>query len=196
MDPIPHHQCFVYEGSPSDSVPSIGNAIREMLNRNYRCLYLNSGPMLSEMRAHLVRTGVDMDREAQRASLILSSDREHLIDGSFDLPTMLKGLTGALEQALADGFAGLFATGDMSWEFGPEADFSQLMEYEWQLEKFFEAHPQLSGICQYHLESLPLETVQQGLQAHPGLFINDQLSVVNPHYIPPQIDAGSPAPIV
>ena len=34
-------------------------------------------------------------------------------------------------RALDDGYSGLWATGDMSWEFGPAKDFSMLLEYEW-----------------------------------------------------------------
>ena len=188
MEQIPRHQCFMYEGSPAHSLPCLGKAMREMLDRNYRCLYLNSEPLVDRMRAYLVRKGVDMNREMRRASLILTSDRGHLMHGRFDLPSMMQGLSDTLDQALADGFDGLFATGDMSWEFGPAADFSQLMEYEWKLEEFFEKHPQLSGICQYHANSLPADVMQQGLLAHPGIFVNEELSLSNPYFVPPQID--------
>jgi len=49
----------------------------------------------------------------------------------------------------------------------------------------FDEHPQLSGICQYHANTLPYETLCQGLVAHPSLFINETLSVVNPVYSHP-----------
>ncbi len=39
-------------------------------------------------------------------------------DGSFDVPMMLANLEEALDQALRDGYKGLWATGDMTWEFG------------------------------------------------------------------------------
>jgi hypothetical protein len=182
MEFVPHHQCFLYEGSPDLNIPCLGKALREMLTRNYRCLYLNCEPMTDAMQAFLAGTGVDVVREMERGSLVLSSDREHLLHGRFDLKSMLRGLEDTLERSLADGYAGLFATGDMSWEFGPEADFSELMEYEWKLEEFFEAHPQLSGICQYHANSLPPEVMKQGLTAHPAIFVNEELSIPNPHF--------------
>jgi hypothetical protein len=50
-------------------------------------------------------------------------------------------LEGALHQALNDGYQGLWATGDMSREFGPERDFSKLLDYEWRLEELFQKHP-------------------------------------------------------
>lgn len=189
MEFVPHHQCFLYEGSPVLNVPCIGKAVKEMLSRNYRCFYLNSEVMADAMQAYLAGAGVDVERELMRGSLILSSDRGHLMNGRFDLKSMLAGLEDALAQSLADGFAGLFATGDMSWEFGPDADFSELMEYEWKLEDFFEAHPQLMGICQYHANTLPPEVMKQGLIAHPGIYINDELSLPNPHFDHPRLAA-------
>jgi hypothetical protein len=44
----------------------------------------------------------------------------------------------ALDQALNDGYQGLWATGDMRWEFGPEKDFLKLLDYEWELEEFLQ----------------------------------------------------------
>lgn len=187
MEFVPRHQCFLYDGPPALNVPCLGKALREMLSRNYRCLYLNSEEMIETMREFLAGAGVDVDEEMRRGSLILSSDRGHLMNGRFELSSMMKGLEDALAQALADGFAGLFATGDMSWEFGPEADFADLMEYEWKLEDFFESHPQLSGICQYHAGSVPRDVMRQGLTSHPAIFVNEELSLPNPHFDHPRI---------
>jgi hypothetical protein len=93
-------------------------------------------------------------------------------------------LDAAVNEALNDGYHGLWATGDMSWEFGPEKDFSRLVEYERRLEELFHRQPTLSGICQYHADTLPAETVQHGLLTHQAVFINQTLSRLNPHYLP------------
>jgi DcmR-like sensory protein len=91
-----------------------------------------------------------------------------------------------LEQALHDGYAGLWASGDMAWEFGPRKDFTRLLEYEWRLEEFFQAHTQLCGICQYHADALPDDALRQGLTAHPSVFLNKTLTLINPYYIRPE----------
>ena len=88
-----------------------------------------------------------------------------------------------MHQALEDGYQGLWATGDMRREFEPERDFSKLLEYEWRLEEFFEHHQALSGICQYHTDTLPPEILRHGLLTHPSLFISETLSRLNPHYV-------------
>ena len=71
----------------------------------------------------------------------------------------------------------------MSREFGPDRDFSQLVDYEWRLEKFFQTHPRFSGICLYHADTLPREVLREGLLTHQSLFINETLSRLNPHYV-------------
>jgi MEDS: MEthanogen/methylotroph, DcmR Sensory domain len=114
---------------------------------------------------------------------VLSSEQRHLVQGCFDVDRMMSTLEDALDQALTDGYEGLWATGDMSWEIGPQKDFSKLLEYEWRLEEFFRKHPALGGICQYHADTLPREVLRQGLLTHPSIFINETLSQVNPHYL-------------
>jgi len=83
-----------------------------------------------------------------------------------------------------DGYAGLFATGDMAWEFGPAGDYTKLETYERALEGFIQAHPTMCGVCQYHADVLPGEALQTGLVLHPGIFESESLSRVNPRYAP------------
>jgi hypothetical protein len=70
----------------------------------------------------------------------------------------------------------------MTWELGPDKDFSKLVEYEWRLEEFFRENPQLGGVCQYHVETMPGRFLRQGVASHPAIFINETLSTINPIY--------------
>ena len=97
---------------------------------------------------------------------------------------MMGMLEDFLQKSLVDGYAGLWATGDMTWELGPERDFSNLVEYEWRLEEFLRTHAQIGGICQYRADALPQEALRKGLLTHRGVFISETLSMVNPHYLP------------
>ncbi len=182
MADIPRHQCCIYDGAPAKQLPVFAAAIREKLAEGYRCLYLNNPALVSAFRSSLAAAGVDVARHAANGSLILTSDRDHLVNGRFVADNLMRLLEDTLARALADGHRGLFATGDMSWEFGPEEDYSRLVEYEWLLEKFFRTHPNLSGICQYHAGSLPPLAVEQGRASHPALFVNETLSRINPAY--------------
>ncbi len=185
MESLPRHRCLLYEGAPTRHLPVLASATIQRLREGFRCLYLNSPQMVAGMRAELAAEGVDVVEQTQKGALVLTSDQSHLRDGRFDIDAMLGGLENALDQALADGFKGLWATGDMSWEFGPAQDFSQLLEYEWRLEEFFETHPEIGGVCQYHADTLPREALRHGLVAHPSIFINETLSLINPHFLQP-----------
>jgi len=136
------HQCLIYEGAPSRHIPAVACAIGEKLRANHRCLYLNSRPMIAGMKSQLAANGIDVEREISSGNLMLSSEQTHLVgDWEFDISRLLGTLERALQEALSDGYQGLWATGDMTWEFGPAKDLSKLLEYELRLEEFMRGSP-------------------------------------------------------
>lgn len=163
----------------------LASLIRLKLKENTRCLYLNSVPMVAGLRSYLFAGGMDVPKEIMKGSLVLSSDTGHFLNGRFNIERMLQILTDALDQAQHEGYQGLLVTGDISWEFGPERDFSKLLEYERRLEELFQKHPTMSGICQYHTDTSPPEAMRQALVSHPAIFINETLSRLNPEYVSP-----------
>jgi hypothetical protein len=162
------HQCMIYEGSPAKHLPGLAQVIREKLRANNRCLYLNSPPMVAGIRSYLAAEGLDVAQEVNDGSLVLSSDSGHLVNGVFDVARMLAMLAEAVNDALAHGYAGLWATGDMTWELGSEKNFGKLMEYECGLEEMFRDFPALSGICQYHRDTLPEDALHGGFSENTG----------------------------
>jgi hypothetical protein len=159
--------------------------IKERLQENYRCLYLNSPAMIAGVRAYLAARGIDVVQSVGRGSLVLSSDQDHIIDGEFNSDKILTKLGRLVEEALADGYAGLFASGDMLWEFGNERNLDKLLAYETRLEELLKTLPALSGICQYHREILPASAVKAALYTHQTIYLNDTLARVNPHHRQP-----------
>ncbi|HEX2761031.1 MAG TPA: MEDS domain-containing protein [Rhizomicrobium sp.] len=184
MITIPRHQCLIYRGAATRQLASLALHIRRRLAENYRCLYLNSPPMVDGIRAYLTSSGLNVSEAVVEGRLILSSEQDHLVEDGFDPVHMLTLLKAAHDQALKDGYAGLFATGDMAWEFGPAADYTRLEEYERALEGFIQAHPTMCGVCQYHADVMPGEALHSGLMLHPGIYENESLSRVNPRYLP------------
>lgn len=183
MQPVSRHQCLIYEGAPAPQLKSLSTVIRQKLSENYRCLYMHSARMVTSMQSHLYVGGINVKKQIMNGHLVLSSDNAHLVDGHFDIDRMIGLLEQTLHQALHDGYQGVFATGDMSQEFGSDGDFSQLLEYEWRLEEFLQTHPAFCGICQYHTDTLPHEAVLYSLWTHSSLFINEALSRLNPHNV-------------
>lgn len=187
MNALSRHQCLIYEGAPSKHIGSIAPAIIDKLKMNNRCLYLNSPPMVAGMRSYLSAAGVDVMKEMEKGALILSSDQGHLVNETFDVDRMLTMLRNALKQALADGYEALWATGDMTWEFGNERNLTKLLEYECRLEDLLQKNAAIGGICQYHRDTLPLEVMQIALCTHQTVCINDTLTRLSPyHQYPPR----------
>ena len=162
------------------------------LKTKHRCLYLNSPTMVAGMRSYLAAAGLDVAGAVGSGALMLSSEQNHLVGGRFVPERLLTTLDEAANQALSDGYNGLFATGDMAWEFGREQDFSKLIEYEWGLEELFRRCPTMSGICQYRVDTLPVPAVRDGWFAHRAVFVNQTLSFLNPSYVGHRCEARHP----
>ncbi len=182
METESRHQCMIYEGSPSQKLPILALMIQRKLAEGYQCLYLNSVPMTAGMGSTLSSIGVDVTSELEKGRLILSSEPLS-INGRFDSRLMLEKLEDLLDVALNKGYKGLWASGDMTWEFGPEKDFSKLLDYELGLEEVFKRRKELSGVCQYHRDTLPQEAMRQSLLAHKSIVISDTITQINPHYL-------------
>lgn len=185
IEPSSRHQCLIDEGVPSLHLPSVARVARTKLGENYRFLYMNNPLMVAGMQSYLAAEGADVGKEIARGSLVVTSERQHLLNGVFSVDRMLQMLEQELLRALADGYVGLWAAGDMTWQMGGEKNLTRLLEYERRLENFFRAHPEMGGICQYCTDTLPREAVSQALVAHRSILINETLSIVNVHYLPP-----------
>jgi hypothetical protein len=193
MEQTPRHQCLIYEGATTRHLTTLVAEIRRKLMQNYRRLYFNGGPVVARLQSSLAAANVDVACDQERSSLILSSELKHLDKGgSFNVGRMVQRLSDALDQALSAGYDGLWVSGDMAWEFGPEKDFSKLLEYEWRLEELFCQRSELIGICQYHANTLPREAMHKGFIVHPALFVSETLSIHNPYYREPEVFTEEP----
>jgi signal transduction histidine kinase len=183
---VSRHKCLIYDGDPSEQLPVIVPLLMEGLQSNWRCLYLGSPDAVQMVGSALASKGVDLGREATRSSLVLSSDRSHLVGGRFDTDAMIDSLSGAIDGAVEDGFRGLCATGDMRWELGDDENFDQLLRYEARLEQLFREKP-LMGICQYHRAMVPAQAVRDALMTHRSTYVGDGLNRDNLFYVPPEL---------
>lgn len=175
---------MVYDGPPTRHLRPISVAVRDRLAEHYRCIYLNSEPMIAQFRPYLEMAGVDVDRELREGNLVLLPERPQLVNGRFDTEAMLERVRTEFDRAMGAGHTGLWATGDMTWELGRDQDVMKLLQYEWGLEKFIHSHPQFGAICQYHVNSLPTGFVEQGVCAHREIFVNETLSILNSKFTP------------
>ena len=138
--------------------------------------------MVSELEAYLDQGGVKVENQIKTGALILSSDQSHLVNGFFDIDRMLSMLKIGVADAKSDGFSGLWASGDMTWELGIEINPFKLLEYEQRLELLFLECPDLFGVCQYHANTLSPQLLRVGLCTHKAIS-SEALSKLNPFYI-------------
>jgi signal transduction histidine kinase len=180
------HKCLIYDGDASEQLPVVVPMLADGLRENWRCMYLGSPSAIDMVGFALGTRGIDVSREIDRNALVFSSDRSHLVDGTFDPDAMIDGLCSGIEAAVHDGFEGLCATGDMRWELGDDRNFDRLLEYEARLEQVFRDRP-LRGICQYHRDLLPARAINDALVTHRSAYVGDALSTDNMFYMPPEL---------
>jgi hypothetical protein len=114
--------------------------------------------------------------------------------GAFDADAMIDMLRHAVDQALKEGYRGLWASGDMTWELGTEENLAHLLKYECLLEKLLKQTPGLEGICQYAQNTLPSDIIANALLTHSAVFVNETLYGVNMSYVEPDQLLRNPPP--
>lgn len=179
------HACIIYDDR-AELLSVVVPFLRTGLTANERCLVFGPADLVSEIEGALLAVGIDVVDEQSRGALRLVTESTHLVDGRFDPGAMITGLHAAIAQALADGFAGLRATGDVAWELGSEPDFTLLPAYEAQLDEAL-AGQSIVGLCQYRRRDYPPESLAAALHTHKEVVLDTRTVSPNPYHEPPQV---------
>jgi anti-anti-sigma regulatory factor len=125
--------------------------VRDAARRNYKVLYLfpDDAAGGDAAVARLARLDESVTEALARGQMEAKpAVGTYLPDGAFDPQRMLDSLRGEHERALAEGYAGLSITGDMSWAFTEPVARKALGEYEERLNEMVPgAAPMV--MCQY-----------------------------------------------
>lgn len=179
------HVCTLYS-SPEEQLAAATEYIRGGLQRGERCLYVCCEHDVPSFRAALCAAGIDAEADERRGALVLLRKEDgHLTGGSFDPDRMIHMLELAVNDALAAGFTGLCAAGDMLWVLDGAPGTERLAEYEARLNAFYLSHRAL-GLCLYHRERLPPETLDHGIATHAYVRVAGPILLENPFYEPPR----------
>lgn len=179
------HVCTLYSTREEQLAAAI-EYIQGGLERGERCLYVVGEHTPDEFREGLRNAGIDVDAEEARGALVLLTKHEgHLKGGFFEPDQMISMLHAAVKDALAAGFAGLCAAGDMSWLLDEAEGSHRIAEYEARLNEFYPSARAL-GLCLYNRDKLPAATLDHGLATHPHVRVNGNILLDNPFYEPPQ----------
>lgn len=113
----------------------------------------------------------------------IGSEAAYLKNGVFDPEQAIDFLTQATGQALAEGYAALRVTGEMSWVTKKPPGSDKLLDYEVMCHQFFKSHPCLA-ICQYPRSRFDPALLLQVVMIHPTIIIGTEV-FDNVCYIPP-----------
>ena len=182
------HVCTLFT-TPEEQLAAAVEYIGAGLDRGERCLYVCCEHGEPEFRAALKKAGIDVTFEEERGALVLlTKDEAHLKGGSFDPDKMISMLSAAVRDALAAGFTGLCAAGDMSWLLDEAPGSEKVGEYEVRLNHFYKTHKAL-GLCQYNRNKLPDAALDHGIATHPYIRIEGPILLENPFYELPELAA-------
>ncbi|HVO62209.1 MAG TPA: MEDS domain-containing protein [Terriglobales bacterium] len=179
------HVCTLFS-THEEQLQAAVEYIRGGLARGERCLYVCCERELDEFRAALKQAGLAVEQEETRGALVLLTKYEgHLKGGSFDPDRMIQTLHEAVKDAVADGFRGLCAAGDMNWLLDQAPGSEKLAEYEARLNRFYESNCAL-GLCLYNLETMPPAAIDDCLATHRFVRVEGPILLSNPFYELPE----------
>jgi anti-anti-sigma regulatory factor len=129
------HACLIVDDDTT-RVNNVATYIRAGLRADHRVLYYgNDGEFVN---ARLAVQGVDTPTALATGQLQMSTpESTYLASGAFDPEATIEGWRTESDRALADGYRGLRAVGEMSWASRPVRGAERLEWYEAQANRVF-----------------------------------------------------------
>lgn len=187
------HLCSIYE-TEEEHRAVLTPFLRQGLERREKVLYITDAPTAESILDYLRDNGIDVEPYLASGQLaILTSDHAYTRGGVFDPDAMIALLGAETERALAEGYAALRVTGEMSWALQDLPGSERLIEYEAKLNEFFPDSKCLA-MCQYDRRDFDPQVLLEVLRTHPIAVIGTEVCD-NFYYIPPGelLDADVPA---
>ena len=179
------HYCGVYR-TDDDWRAIIVDFIRGGIERNEKIIYLVNMTSAEQLRGILADAGIAGDALIDKGQLVIVSAKDaYLKDGQFEPDKMIALLAEETEKALAEGYAALRATGEMTWALAGEPGSERLIEFESRVNALFAPH-KCYGLCQYDRRRFDSEMLLDILHVHPNvLFGKEGYDNSQMYYVPP-----------
>ena len=143
-----HHLCWLYQ-SQQEHRALLTPFLRRGLAQGERVIYVVDAHPAEAVLGYLRDDGLEPSPYLASGQLsILTADEAYLRDGAFDPDAMVALLRAETDRALADGYAALRVTGEMTWVLRGLPGSEALIEYESKLNEFFPGSKCLA-LCQY-----------------------------------------------
>lgn len=144
------------------------------LERNERCLYIAEDHTTSEICRHLQEFGVDVVEAQKSGALkVVTKHETYLRHGVFQPDKMIGDIRDAVQAALDAGYAGLRASGELSWALDLPSALAQMIQYEEALDEHF--YSKFAALCQYDETRYPAYIFEHMKQLHPVVVSGGQL---------------------
>jgi anti-anti-sigma factor len=145
---------------------AIAGFVRAGLRARHRVVYTGDDP--DRVVAGLERHGIGT-RAALSAGQLSATTAEtsYLVDGVFDPVATIERWRGAVDAALAEGYLGIRAVGDMTWASRAVPGATHLPWYEEQVNTVF-IDGYVAGVCAYDRRVFDPVRLGRLARAHPG----------------------------
>jgi hypothetical protein len=178
------HICLPFE-TESEKEAAIASFIHEGLAHGKRCLFVGTRAEYEQLGVQLEEQGICSLRAESRGALTFSTrEDEYLTNGVFDPKAVLARIDRYVNEALADGFTGLCATGELMNVPSAEV-WREIVWYEAQINEDFARLP-FTALCRYPRTVVPANWVQDVLRTHPVAVVRGE-TCDNPFYERPEL---------
>ncbi|MBI4379669.1 MAG: MEDS domain-containing protein [candidate division NC10 bacterium] len=182
------HLCLIYE-TVAEQWSAIIPYMTAGLDRGECCVYIADDATTERAAQALAGAGVDVPKALERGALVMLTKKDAYVRGGrFDPDAMLGLWRQLVERALATGFTGVRATGEMTWALGPEEGCARLIEYEAKLNAFLPGSNVLA-VCQYHRPRFAPAVIRDVLRTHPTAILGGRVCP-NLYYESPDLVLG------
>jgi MEDS: MEthanogen/methylotroph, DcmR Sensory domain len=167
------HAAFFYH-TKSEQLSVVIPFIAIGLQRNERCLYIAEDNTTAEISRHLQEFGVDALKAQKEGALTIATKHEtYLRHGVFQPDKMILDICHAVQGAVDDGYAGLRASGELSWALDLPSALAQMIQYEEALEEHF--YSKFAALCQYDESRYPAYIFEHMKRLHPVVVSGGEL---------------------
>lgn len=192
------HYCGIYR-TDEDHGRIVVDFVREGVARGEKMLYLVNIHTAAHVEKVLGEAGIDVAPLLASGQLaILAAKEAYLKDGEFVPQKMIDLLRTMTEEALAQGYPALRATGEMTWALAGDPGCERLVEYEALLNNFFPGSKCIA-FCQYDRRRFDAEMLTDILHTHPKvLFGTEGYDNSEMYFVPPDafLEADRPSAVL
>lgn len=178
------HLCCLYGGEEERRSLTASFLLRG-LEQGQKSIHIADAGAAPTVEAYLRGKGIDPNPYLERGQLVLLTSAEaYTKGGTFDPDRMIGFLRAETERALAEGYAALRVSGEMTWALGGLPGSRRLMEYEAGLDRFLPGSACLA-LCLYDRMAFGAGLLLEVVAAHPLVVVGDRL-YENFYYLPPE----------